>query len=141
MTLKAAGHALGTKLVVSPDYDSPWECSYASRADGRDSNIAYMLHHGQIVRIDVDRVEEGKKGALVRAGFGIGIGSSEVELRKAYGRKAVLQPHPYGGENDHYVVINEAGSKYGMIFETLNGKVSEFRSGTHEAVQYSEGCS
>jgi len=88
MTLKAAGRALGARLVVSPDYDDPSECSYANRADGRDANVAYMLHRDRIVRIDVDSRTAGKSFVDVRTEAGIGIGSSEADIRRAYGRRS-----------------------------------------------------
>jgi len=141
MTLKGAGRALGARLVVSPDYDDPSECSYANRADGRDANVAYMLHRDRIVRIDVDSRTAGKSFVDVRTEAGIGIGSSEADIRRAYGRRAKVGPHPYGDRNDHYYRLDDNGRNYGIIFETWDGKVSEFRVGGHHAIEYIEGCS
>ncbi len=142
MTLKQASRAVGAQISLrKSEYDDANECSYASRADGRDSNISYMMHHGRIVRIDIGPPGEGKKPTPVQTVEGLGIGSTERELRAAYGRRVKIGPHPYGDANDHYYVLDAPGKRRGIIFETWDGKVSEFRVGTYPAVQYIEGCS
>jgi len=140
MTLREASRAVGAKLAISPDYDYPRECSYAFRVDGRENNIAYMFHRDRIVRIDIDHPQEGKHWSDVRTEAGVGLNSSAEAVRKAYGEKIVIKPHPYGDENDHYFLIDNKSHKVSFLFEIESGKVSTFRVGTHPAVDYIEGC-
>jgi hypothetical protein len=142
MTLKEAAEALGARLRPVEGADDPAECTYAKRSDGREANLAYMMHKGRIVRIDVDQPEDGDRRAVrVRTIDDLGLGSGEAAIRKVYGKRAVVQPHPYGDKNDHYFIVKAAAPKRAIIFETWDGKVSEFRVGTYPAVEYIEGCS
>jgi len=77
----------------------------------------------------------------VRSAKNVGVESTEAEVRRAYGRDLVIEPHPYGGEQDHYLIVKTPDGKRGLIFETANGKVTSFRAGLYDWVGYSEGCS
>jgi hypothetical protein len=143
MTLRESGRTIGARISVPKDggSDDPQECSYARRADGRDANISYMMHRNRIVRIDIGPTERGQSVAAVRTAEGIGLGSSEKQLRQAYGRRVRVEPHPYGDANDHYYVLKDAGGRRGIIFETWDGRVSQFRVGRYPEVRWIEGCS
>lgn len=137
MSVDAAETSLGSGLDPRAAAD-PQACVMAKRSDGKDPNILYMIEGGKIVRIDVKAAAaQGEKAVTTQ--FGIGIGTSEAELERAYGSKAVQEPHPYTYEEGGHLYIVEDGAN-AIIFETANGKVESFRAGAHPQVDYKEGC-
>lgn len=142
MTIAEAEKALGArlKIVFSEDNDA-MSCGTGSRADGRNGDVSYMVMKGRIVRIAIFRPDEGTpSNPPVRTPKNVGVGSSETAVQSAYGSIVEVEPHPYGTENDHYLIVKTADGKRGIIFETEDGKVSSFRAGVYPEVGYIEGC-
>ena len=51
-----------------------------------------------------------------------------------------VEPSKYtGDEGGHYLTIRSPDQRYGIRFETEQGKVTNFYGGKYEAVQYVEG--
>jgi hypothetical protein len=88
-----------------------------------------MIENRRLVRIDVD-----KRG--VANTEGVQVGDSDEHVKQIYGSRLKAEPHHY---TDGYYLTVQSG-KYGFRFETDEGKVSAFYSGTVEAIQYIEGC-
>lgn len=146
MTVLEAEAALGVKLepLDTNDGVSSDSCWYTLRTDGVDQAIPYMIRDGRIARIDVNEGPIGKMGTNipgVKTERGIGIGSSEEDVKKAYGSALNITPHRYGGEDDHYLTTLTADKSRGIRFETWEGKVNHFHVGTAEAILLVEGCS
>lgn len=145
MTVPEAEAVLGVKLTPLDTSDgvSSEACWYTSRTDGVDQALPYMIQNGRIARIDVNN---GTPGAMkrsdpgVRTERGIRIGSSEEDVKKAYGSSLDITPHAYGDENDHYLTILTADKSRGIRFETWEGKVDTFHVGTASAILLVEGC-
>lgn len=136
MTPKAVERALGAKLDVG--YPEDYSCGVGQRADSRDHDIRYMFDDGVLSRIDI-----GKAGGAptdIRTAKGIGLDSSEDEIRSAYGPRIKMAPHPYLEAEGHYVTVDAPGHRRGFIFETEHGRVTEFRAGTYPSLGYIEGC-
>lgn len=69
-----------------------------SRADGVDPDIAYIVESGRITRIDIWQAKQGDDPGIVSP-EGIGIGSTEDQIKNAYGAKLKIEAHPYEGED------------------------------------------
>lgn len=146
MTVAEAEDALGAKLqpLDTSDGASSESCWYTRRTDGVDQAIPYMIRDGRVARIDVDngppqsmeRIDPG-----VTTERGIRIGSSEEDVKKAYGPSLDITPHAYGDENDHYLTVLTADKSRGIRFVTWEGKVDTFHVGTADAILLVEGCS
>jgi len=139
MSVSQAEAALKAKLRVDyPDANPEGVgCGFATRVDRRDAAIAYMVEDGKITRIDVDTPKKPSAyDHKIVSERGIGIGSTEIQIRRAYQKAAQFDPHPYA--EGHYVTIE--GPKFSVLFETEHGKVTTFRSGLNQSVQYIEGC-
>ena len=131
MTVGQAEKALGRKFVLNEDdFEDPASCSMAARPSG--GGVVYMFRNDRVVRVE-------SHGSSVTTAQGATIGTTESQLRKIYGSKAVFTPHPYDNDAGHYVTI--AYPRTRMIFETLQGKVTSFRVGLPGPVDYIEGCS
>lgn len=139
MTKRQAEAALGKKLRLQYSMTSDDNsCTYASRVDGKDRDIAYMLIHGKIARIDIG-VKPAQNKILTAAG--VGQGSTESAVKKAYGKRLQISPHPYGDDDNwHYLTVDEAEHTRGIIFETDGKRITSFRAGVYLALGYIEGC-
>lgn len=139
MTKRQAEQALGKKLRVEyPMTTDDNSCSYAYRADGKDRDIGYMLIDGRIARIDIGVIPLRAK---IVTTAGVGRGSTESAVRKAYGKRLQVSPHPYGDDDNwHYLTADEPDHKRGIIFETDGKRVTSFRAGIYPALGYIEGC-
>jgi hypothetical protein len=130
MTVAAAERALGARLRPS-DPTSDKNCSYFERRDRREKGVVYMVEHGRISRIDISE-------AGIRTARGIGVGSTIAQISKAYGRTISSHPNTYGGEPEFELILS--GHRFGLDFETENGRVSAMRGGRYPSVGYVEGC-
>jgi hypothetical protein len=91
MSLGAVRNALGDRAArlegIEPDARSVNECAYL-RSRALPAGVGVMFMDGRVVRIDI---REGD----TRTASGIGIGSSEDDVRRVYGRRITLEPHKY----------------------------------------------
>ena len=103
-----------------------------------------MIWNGRIVRIDIDNGQPGKDEFVVppvATQEGIRIGSTEKEVKQKYGSKLRISAHPYMDDAGHYMELLANNRRYGLIFETTDDKVINFRAGTARAIKLIEGCS
>jgi len=130
MTKAQAAKALGHSLEINSEASED-EASCSQAENPTNGKIGYMFHGFRVVRIDVeDKNVTTPEGATV--------GSSEARLKKLYGKRATFSPHPYLGDEGHYVTVTYSHTK--MIFETDKGRVTSFRVGLPGPVDYIEGC-
>ena len=131
MTLTQASAALGETITVA---DS--ECDYVG-PHALPPGTSLMAIQGRIERVDIDTT-----GILTRSG--VGVGSTEDEVRRAYPGHIRTEPHPYTGPEGHYLIFvprDPADTAFSLIFETDGAKVINYRAGHQPAVGYIEGCS
>jgi hypothetical protein len=150
MSVKEAEHALGAKLdPMSADGNGSAECWITSRRGKIDRFIQYMIEYGKVTRIDVyptaaDVMPLPVPG--IKTPEGIGVGSNEEDIRKAYGEAVRKQLAPYetGDQIDAYTSyslhVDAPDKKRGMIFETLHDRVTSFSVGLHDSINMIEGC-
>ena len=131
MTLADASRTLGESLKVADPH-----CDYVA-PDALPDGTALMVIEGRVERVDIDTA-----GILTRSS--IGIGSTEEDVRRAYGDRIRTEPHPYTGPEGHYLIFiprDPADSGFGIIFATDGYRVTDYRAGREPAVRYIEGCS
>ena len=138
MSIDAAEASLGSALDPRSSED-PLACVQGNRTDGKDPQILYMIEGGKIVRIDVNDAAAPAGAKPIVSEQGIGIGSTEAEIERAYGSKAVQEPHPYTYDEGGHLYTVEDGNN-ALIFETYKSKVTNFRGGAHPQVDYKESC-
>jgi hypothetical protein len=85
-----------------------------------------------VARIDVDA-----PGVFTFAG--LQVGDSEAHARKVYGPKLKVSAHQYV-DTGHYLTVKSDDPRYGVRFETDNGKITMYYAGNYDAIQYVEGC-
>lgn len=112
-------------------------------------NLAFMV----ISDREDDRVERNKdriarvdvyEGSRMTTVSGARIGDTEARIKSLYPNQIKVTPHKYtsdrGGHYLTFIPKDTADRNYRLIFETLNGRVTQFRSGQLPEVEYVEGC-
>ena len=94
-----------------------------------------MVEQLRIARVDV-------RSGTVTTGEGAKIGDSADRLRDLYPGQVTASPHKYtAGQYLTIVPPSPADSEFRLVFETENGRVTQYRSGRLPSVEYVEGCS
>lgn len=108
-------------------------CGYADFAN-LPEGVSFMVARDTIVRANVD-------AAGVRTAEGLGVGSTEAEIKAVFGNRVTVELHPYTGPEGHYLVITDPSRpNFRMIFETDGKVVTSFRAGREPEVRLIEGC-
>lgn len=115
-----------------PESKDEQSCFYVEPT--KHAGIGFMILDGRLARVDV--YTPG-----VRTVKGIRVGDSETRALKIYGPKLKTEPHFYTGPEGHYLTIHSSDGRYGIRFETENGKIDRFYAGTSAAISFVEGCS
>ena len=138
MTPAEASAAAGVQIRIDPRTDLGGGCAYA-RADRGPDDRMFMVVDGRIVRIDI-----GGRGdvARTRTVSGIGVGSTEDEVKRTYPGRITVQGHPYvpGGHYLLYTPVESGLQHLRMLFETDGRAVTTFRAGLADPVSWIEGC-
>jgi hypothetical protein len=75
---------------------------------------------------------------------GAKIGDTEARIKALYPGQIKTTPHEYtrsqGGHYLTFIPKDAADKDYRIVFETLKGRVTQFRSGKLPEVEYVEGC-
>ena len=129
MTLSQLNAILREKFSLPSDKEEQ-RCFFVSPS--KHPQISLMIESGRLLRIDVDQTG-------VPTSEGIQVGDSEAHARHVYGPRMKVTPHFYT-DTGHYLTVRSEDRRYGVRFETDQGKITMFYSGTYEAIQYVEGC-
>ena len=129
MSLAQLGAALHQVFSMPAEKDDQ-RCFYVNPLGHE--HIAFMIVDKRLVRVDVD-----SRG--IATSTGIQVGDSEERVHKVYGSRVKATPHTYV-DTGHYLTIRSEDPRFGVRFETTDGKITMFYAGTFEAIQYVEGC-
>lgn len=125
---RAIGHKIDLNPIASDDLAICAEAAIVGMP-----GVMLLLERYRIRAITVDR-----SFATVD---GVGIGTSEEDLRHIFGTRARFDFRPYaGGEAGAHNVIVRLGGEREYLFQTRSGKVDLISIGDRPAVEYWEGC-
>jgi hypothetical protein len=96
--------------------------------------VGVMMLDGRVARVDVDN-------AVTPTELGIHNGDSEARALLVYGKRLKIEPHAYLPENGHFLTLFSPDRKYGIRFETEDGRIIRYYVGTIQAISFTEGCS
>jgi len=131
MNLSELNKVLHTSFKSPTDPDEQ-ACTYVEMP--HQSGIAVMILDGRVARVDVDNTS-------TRTAEGIHNGDSEARAVQVYGKRLKIEPNHYDPENGHYLTLSSPDRKYGIRFESDNGKITRYYAGTSNAIAFVEGCS
>ena len=126
---------LGTCYYIQPQR-GPQGLNFMVKSPSESNDINRNVD--RIVRVDVFR---GSRITTVR---GAKIGDTEQRIKSLYPGQIRVTPHEYtfeqGGHYLTFIPKDERDRNYRLVFETLNNRVTTFRSGKLPEVEYVEGC-
>lgn len=148
MTVAEAEKSSGIKLVEKGARVGTGGC-YSLVPKAAPQNLGLMVisnrEDNRIVRTQ-DRIARVDiyKGSSITTLSGAKVGDTEARIKSLYPGQIRVTPHKYTGRNGgHYLTFvpkDASDSNYRVIFETLNGRVTQFRSGKLPEVEFVEGC-
>lgn len=133
MTVNQAAQAAGTRLI--PNGPAPGSSCYYVRPANGPAGVDFMVDKNRIVRVDVqsDRVTTlgGAKAS-----------DTTARIQLLYPGQIQVSPHKYN-PNGRYLTLmprDDSDRNYRLIFETEQGRVTQYRSGLRPYVEQVERC-
>jgi hypothetical protein len=139
MSVEEAERITGPLVVAYPNDDGG--CGEAVPKRPWINGASLMVEGRRIVRIDIAQGPPPAARATGTTDAGVGLGSTITAVRRAYGKRLRIEPHPYDNEDGRYLVVRGLKPGREIIFETYHGRVDSFRAGLTKQVGYIEGCS
>jgi hypothetical protein len=132
MTRGQAERAIGAHVSINDiASDDAWVC-----ANGFITTMPHVDLLLEGLRIKVISIGGGRATA-----DGVRIGTSEAQLRRIFGTRAVFTWRPYaGGAPGAHNIIVKTGRNREFLFQTGGGRVETISIGDLPAVEYWEGC-
>ena len=137
MTPTQVEQVAGIKLVNQGAWATNDRCYYLHPVKNELLKIGFMVQQGKIVRIDVEPFSS------IKTLSGAVNGISVAKVKAMYGDRLTERVHPYLGERGSYLIYtpkDKIDRNYGIIFETAEGKIVQYRVGLEDAVSLIEGC-
>lgn len=144
MTIAEAERSARLRFVLpqQPDF-----CYYIS-PQGGPQGLQFMVKspRDNAINRDVDRIVRVDvfRGSRITTVRGAKIGDTEQQIKSLYPGQIRVTPHEYtfeqGGHYLTFIPKDERDRNYRLVFETLNNRVTIFRSGRLPEVEYVEGC-
>jgi hypothetical protein len=130
MSLAQLSTTLHERFPIPEDKEEQ-RCFYVNPANH--PGVGIMIEEGRVTRVDVER-----RGTSTSEG--VRVGDSETYAMEVYDQKLKVEPHAYTAPKGHYLTIHSSDDRYGIKFETYEGKIVKFYAGQLKAISYIEGC-
>ena len=145
MTIAEAERSARMRFVSNGRLDNCYHIRPQQGPQGLNFMVISPHKEGPINR-DVDRIVrvEVFRGSRITTVRGAKIGDTEERIKSLYPGQIRVTPHEYtfaqGGHYLTFIPKDERDRNYRLVFETLNNRVTTFRSGILPEVEYVEGC-
>jgi len=133
-TIARLGIDLRQRVDVGAQGDS---CVLFSTRDGENFGISYLISDRVLARINVDYYGTSTDPTTIRTAEGIGLGSTEEDVMKAYGARVRAEPDT-GDPTWHYLYVDDPASGRGLRFDTDGKKVTSMHAGQYPELK--GGC-
>jgi hypothetical protein len=114
-------------------------CSVLTTKKLEPLGISLMIESKILTRINIDYFSKSTLPQTIKTDSGVGLGSTEEEVRKAY-PGARVKPNP-SDPTWHTVIAETPDHAKGIAFETDGKTVKSMRVGTYSAIAFADGCS
>lgn len=113
-------------------------CSAFSTQDLAPRGLSFLMDRNRLVRINLDYYGTDTRPLKYKTAAGIGLGTTEAELLKAY-PKAEVKANP-ADPTWHTVSAQTPDESMAIVFETDGKTVKSIRAGENPAVAYANWC-
>lgn len=113
-------------------------CSVLTTRQLEPSGISFLIEAKVLARINVDYIGKSEIPATIKTDTGVGLGSSEADVKTAY-PNAKVKANPYD-PTWHTIVAETPDRSKGIVFETDGKTVKSMRAGANPALNYPHGC-
>lgn len=114
--------------------DNEGTCQELVGVDDALTGLFFMFEDGKLTRISAT------EPSAITTPRGLHVGSTDEEVRKAYGEGLKAEPHHYEEPPAEYLTFWLKPGRSGVRFETdMHGKVESIHAGL-SSIQYVEGC-
>ncbi|GAA0539217.1 hypothetical protein FHS83_003681 [Rhizomicrobium palustre] len=103
------------------------------------AGLGLLMFQKQLARVSVEYYSADTHPLAIKTAAGIGLGSSEEDVLKAY-PGAKVKPNP-ADPSWHTVIWETADHSKGIVFETDGKKVKSMRAGLNPFIATPDGCS
>lgn len=114
-------------------------CSMLTTKKLEPLGVSVVIDAKVLARINIDFFSKSTLPEAIKTDTGIGLGSTEEAVRKAY-PNARVKPNP-GDPSWHTIIVETADHTKGIVFETDGKTVKSMRAGTYTAIAFAEACS
>lgn len=114
-------------------------CGVVSTKEFEPYGITFMVESKRLTRINVDFYGTDPHPLEIKTAEGIGLGSSEQDVTKAYAGRMRIAPNPED-PSWHTISVDDPDKQHAIIFETNGTKVKSMRAGAYPGVSYPNGC-
>lgn len=115
-------------------FDNEGSCTELYSSEQKLAGLYFMFQDGKLTRISA------ASPSVIKTPRGLGVGSTDEEVRKAYGAQLQTEPHHYEGEPAEYLTYWLKPKVRGVRFETdIQHKVETIHAG-NDSIQLIEGC-
>jgi hypothetical protein len=114
-------------------------CSVLTTKKLEPTGISVVIDSKVLTRINVDYFGKSPLPQTIKTDKGIGLGSSEEDVSKAY-PGARVKPNP-GDPSWHTIIVETPDHAKGIVFETDGKTVKSMRAGTYSAIAFADACS
>ncbi|HUO98121.1 MAG TPA: hypothetical protein VMU01_05610 [Rhizomicrobium sp.] len=125
--------------VLHRRYELDKPCEVVNSSETAQLGVSYMIEANRLVRIDVDYYANSPEPLTIHTPEGIGLGSPEADVIKAYGNRVRVEPNP-GDPTWHYLYVDTPDHSRGFAFDTDGKKVKSMHAGEYPALGYKDGC-
>ena len=115
-------------------FDNQGSCIDLYSSNEQLAGLYFMFLDGKLSRVSI-----GGKSS-VKTPRGMGVGSTEEEVRSAYGKQLQAEPHHYLDLPAEYLTYWVKPAKSGVRFETDAQKKVETIHAGNDSIQLIEGC-
>ena len=103
------------------------------------TGISFLIEDKHLTRINVDYYDRSPEPLTIKTPAGIGLGTSEEDVMKAYAGHVRVEPDS-GDPSWHYIYVDAPDGQTGLRFDTDGKKVKSMHAGGYPALSYKQGC-
>lgn len=114
-------------------------CSVVTAPEVEPFGISYVIEQKILTRINVDFYGSDPRPLTIKTEAGVGLGSAEGDVTKAYGSRVRIAPNA-ADPTWHTLYVDEPDHTRGIIFETDGKKVKSIRVGEYPSITNQVSC-